>query len=665
MSNLGHLLDPASIAIAGLSADDRKHGARVLGHLRRLGYEGEVWGINPRLPHVEGTAVYASIQDLPHPPDLIVAAVPARPAVEIVAAGAGAGAVVVFAAGFAESGPEGVALQEELARAATSAGTRVLGPNSGGVIRPGRRLAASFLTCLDRPPAEIRSGPVGLVTQSGGTGSYVHNLAAARGEGLAISVATGNEADIELGEAIEAVAGLDEVGVVMAVVETVRNGSSFLAAVRAVHERGKRLVVCRIGTGETGGSLMASHTGAMAVAPAILKGIFDSLGVVSAETPAEAYDVAGVLARVPSAAGTRVAIVTHSGGAAILLADLADTVGVVLPPPGEALRRKVEPYLDHGAAGNPLDLGGIIGGPSRFAEVVELHARSGEFDAVLAVSTAHPPPHTEERVASLLAIDDDTPVIHLWMAGDQAEQGLATLRDRGAAVTEEPRAAIRALAALLGERPAGRDESPDLLSGPLEDWGLPLEVGVVVGAVDRAIEAADRLGYPVVLKAEAVGLVHRTEADAVRLDLRRSEEVESAYEAVLQGAAAAGWSDARVRVQPYRPGLEMIIGALAHPIFGPLVSVGMGGVLAEMTADVVFAPAPIGEASARGMIDRLRGRRLLDEFRGRAPADVVELARIVSIVSRGATGGHMKEIEINPLVWDGRSWVGVDWFVAD
>lgn len=665
MSDLGRLLDPGSIAIAGLSADQRKHGARVFGHLRRLGYGGEVWGVNPRLPHIQGAAVYSSIEDLPHPPDLIVAAVPARPAVAIAAAGVGAGAVIVFAAGFAERGPEGVALQEELARAATSAGTRVLGPNSGGVIRPDRRLAASFLTCLDRPPAEIRSGPVGLVTQSGGTGSYVHNLAAGRGEGLAISVATGNEADIELGEAIEAAAGLDEVRVVMAVVETVRNGSSFLAAVRAVHERGKRLVICRIGTGEKGEALMASHTGAMAVAPAIMEGIFDSLGVVSAETPAEAYDVAGVLARLPQTGGTRAGIVTHSGGAAILLADLADAAGVDLPSPGEAFRRKVEPYLDHGSAGNPLDLGGIIGGPSRFAEVVELHARSGEFDAVLAVSTAHPPAHTAERVASLLAIADETPVIHLWMAGDQAERGLAALRDHGAAVTEEPRAAIRALAGMGREPAPGREENPDPLSGPLEDWGLPLEVGVVVGAVDRAVEAAERLGFPVVLKAEADGLVHRTEADAVRVDLRRSEEVKEAFAAVLSGAAAAGWPDASVRVQRFRPGLEMIIGVVAHPTFGPIVSVGMGGVLAEITGDIVFAPAPIDEPTAKVMVDRLRGRRLLDGFRNRAPADMDELARIVSVVSRGAAGSHISEIEINPLIWDGRSWIGVDWLVAD
>jgi acyl-CoA synthetase (NDP forming) len=402
MSGLDRLLDPASIAIVGLSADPAKHGGRVLANLRKLGFAGDIWGVNPGLPDVVGVELFASLADLPASPDLAICAVPAAEVGNVAIAAHGVGGLVVFAGGFGESDADGAALESELGEQAMRAGVRVLGPNSGGVIRPGRGLAASFLTCLARPASEIRSGPVGLVTQSGGTGSYIHNLAAARGSGLAVSVSTGNEVDIRLGEAIDAVSRLDEVHVVLVLVETVRDGARFIEALRGSLERGKPVVACRIGTGERGKALMTTHTGAMALPERVLQGVLDSTGVITAETPGEAYEVAEMVAKSPIPAGPRAAIVTHSGGIAIHLADLAERDGVDLPQLGPGLRSTLEPLLDLGAANNPLDMGGIIGGAGRFAEVVDAFARSGEYDSVLAVSTAHPPAHTEERVRALL-----------------------------------------------------------------------------------------------------------------------------------------------------------------------------------------------------------------------------------------------------------------------
>ena len=232
MSALGRLLDPESIAIVGLSADPAKHGGRVLANLRKLRFPGEVWGVNPGLPPVDGVNVVASLADLPEAPDLVVCAVPAHAVRKIAMGAQGVGALMVFAGGFGESGDDGMALEADLSEWVERVGFRLLGPNSGGVIRRSKGLAASFLTCLDRNAGEIRSGPVGLVTQSGGTGSYIHNLAAARGGGLAVSVSTGNEADIQMGEAISAVSVLDEVKVVLALIETVRDGQVFIDAVR-------------------------------------------------------------------------------------------------------------------------------------------------------------------------------------------------------------------------------------------------------------------------------------------------------------------------------------------------------------------------------------------------------------------------------------------------
>jgi acyl-CoA synthetase (NDP forming) len=306
-------------------------------------------------------------------------------------------------------------------------------------------------------------------------------------------------------------------------------------------------------------------------------------------------------------------------------------------------------------------MGGIIGGPTRFAEIVELFAGSGDFDMVLAVSTAHPPAHTMQRVDALLALRTDTPVLHLWMAGDQAAGGWRALRDAGIAITEEPRAAVGALKGLGRSLRTDRRQNAPRLTGPLEDWGLPLVERRFAATPEEAGRVADDLGYPVVVKVESPGLAHKTEVGGVQVNLAGARAVLAAFHEVVDSAESNGLSATGVRVEPYRPGLELIVGALDDDTFGPLVSVGLGGILAELLEDVAFAPAPVTEPEALAMIDRLRGRPLLDGFRGSPAADLDQLARIISLVGRGLVGSRLQEVEINPLVWDGREWVAVDW----
>lgn len=662
MSGLARLLAPETVAIVGLSGDPAKHGSRVLANMRRLSYPGSIWGVNPSLPSVDGVEMFASLRDLPSPPDLVICAVPAAAAVEVARDCAGAGGVVVFAGGFGESGSSGREMQNRLGDALSGTGARLIGPNSGGVIRPSAGLAASFLTCLDRPAGEIRPGPVGLVTQSGGMGSYLHNHAAARGGGLAVSVSTGNEADVKAGEAIEAVASLDDVEAVLAIVETVRDGERFVAAVRKARAAGKPVVVCAIGQGRRGRALMTSHTGAMALPEPVLRGVLSSLGVVLAETPAEGLEIAEVAAASPPVDGDRVGVVTHSGGMAIHLADLAERAGLALPQPGAALQARLGPLLDLGAANNPLDLGGIIGGAARFSSAVEAFADSGEYDVVLAVSTAHPPKHSTERVESLLGLPPGAPVVHLWMAGDQAGDALGILRRAGAPVTEEPRAAVRSLAALTA--PAEAPEPTVPISGPLSSWDLPLVDFRLAASTEEAVEAAADVGYPVVVKIVSPGLAHKTEVGGVRPGLSSATQVESAFAEMTAAAVRGGLTVEGVRVEPYRPGLEMIVGGIVDDTFGPLVSVGLGGVHTELLGEVEFAPAPLSPAGARKLIERMRARPVLEEWRSGPRPDVEALAGVVSTVSRGLVGSSLSEIELNPLIWDGTAWVAVDWLAV-
>jgi len=202
------------------------------------------------------------------------------------------------------------------------------------------------------------------------------------------------------------------------------------------------------------------------------------------------------------------------------------------------------------------------------------------------------------------------------------------------------------------------------IEGAFDKWGLPLVEGGIARTTDEAIVIAKRLGYPVVVKVVSGGLAHKTEVGGVRLDLRDASAVSHAIDEVTAAATAVGQSVEGVRVERFRPGLELIVGGLIDPVFGPLISVGIGGVLTELLDDVVFALAPVDEGEAGAMVERLRGRALLDGFRGSSPADVDGLARIVSLVSRGMTGSGLREVEINPLIWDGEGWVGVDWLVV-
>lgn len=652
------MIDPRSIAIVGLSSDPAKHGSRVLRHLRQLGFAGEVYGVNPKTPEVAGVDMLPSVDQLATAPDLVVCAVPASAVVPVVESCSGVGGVVVFAGGFAESGESGRLRENELKSAATAAGVRVLGPNSGGIIRPGVGLAASFLTCLDRPVGEVRSGPVGLVTQSGGTGSFMHNLAAEQGSGLAISISTGNESDILLGEAVSAVASVPDTEVIVVVIETVRDGPGFVDAVRRSIASGKPVVVCRLGSGRRGGELMATHTGAMAVPAEVLGGVLETLGVHLAETPGEAFEVAEAVARL-GRTGPRMGVVTHSGGLALLLSDLAESHGLAMPPPGDELAKTLLPLLDHGSVANPLDMGGIIGGPTRFSEVVDVFAGSGEYDVVVAASSAHPPAHTGQRVDSLIASNPDVPVLHLWMAGDQGADGLTRLRATGVAVTTDPRVAMSAVA-VASDDLANNLERPSPLAGGVEQWGLPLVPGTVVGDAAEAAAAADAIGYPVVVKIASPLVTHKTEIGGVVVAIDDRQGVLDAYTRIIGQAKDAGVDVEHVRVEKYRPGLELIVGGFVDPQLGPIVSVGLGGIFTEIFGDVAYACAPVTDEEAGGMIDRLRMRPLLDGVRGAGAADVAELAHIVSTMSRGISGGGYREAEINPLIWDG-DWVAVDW----
>ncbi|OGL60253.1 MAG: hypothetical protein A3I72_04890 [Candidatus Tectomicrobia bacterium RIFCSPLOWO2_02_FULL_70_19] len=689
---LSRLLRPESIAIVGLSADPAKHGQRVLTFLRRFGYQKPVWGVNPNTPEVPGAEVFPRLRDLSRAPDAIVLAIPppAIPGVLEEAGEVGAGGAILFSGGFAEAGKEGASLQARIRDIARAGGVRLLGPNSAGIVHAAAGTVMSFLTCLERPAGEIRDGPVGLITQSGGNGSFIHNLAADRGSGLAISVSTGNEADVQAGEILEWLAGHPQVRVVAMLIETVRDGERFLNGARKAIAAGRPMVACKIGNSESGRRAVQTHTGALAGALRVYEAVFESLGIVSTRSPEEMFEVAEVLARAPVPKDDGVGVVTHSGGTAVQLADRADEAGVSLPAPSPGLQERLGPFLQFGAAANPADLGGIVTQPERFPEVVRCFLDEPAYGTVVVVSTPHPPSHTEGRARALVKLAQETakPLIHLWLAGGQAEHGLRILREAGASVATGMDPLVRALRGLSAARRMREERPPEAAGfGPalhekfraapgaatltepegkalLREAGIPVPPGRFVASEGEAVEAAGALGFPVVLKIVSPDVHHKTEVEGVRLNLRGPEEVRAAWretrESVRKRSPGARMTGALI--ERFLPGVEMILGIARDPAFGPLVLVGTGGVLAEVLEDVRFALPPVTRARAAELIHALKGARLLEGFRGRPKADLEGLADLVETISRLAVhfGDRFEELDLNPEVFSGGRWHVLD-----
>lgn len=658
-----------------------KHGARIVSHLRRFGFAGEVWGVNPRpdgLEQQHGVPVVASLEWMPTP-DVVVAAVPAPavPGVVEQAAKVGAGAVMVLASGFAETGPAGSELQRRTTALAKAHGLRLLGPNSAGIIDAGQGLVLSFLTCLDRPADQVRSGPVALLSQSGGTASLIHNAASARGSGLAVSVSTGNEADVGVGELLDAVLAREDVRAVALLLETVRDGDAFVAAARRALELGKPLVACKVGRTGAGAEVMATHTGAMATPWRRMEAAFRSLGITVAETPDELLEVSELMGATTVPTSDSAGVVTHSGGTAILLADGLTAAGVPLPPVSPRLRRDLTPYLQSGAPKNPADLGGILTGPERFGEAVRLFVDDPDLGTVVAVSTPHPPDHTVARAEDLVALTRSSPkpVVHLWLAGDLGAPGLEVLRRAGVPVSTDVRAVVTAVAGLAhlarvhadGHPPEphasipalpGRELDEATVKGWLRELGLATLPSIATTDHDVAVEAARRIGYPVVVKLLSGEVRHKSDLGGVHLDLRDDAGVVAACRAVDGAAHAAGLTGAGYLVEAFRPGVEMIVGLLQDPTFGPLVLVGTGGVQAELYDDVALGLAPMTPSEAARLVASLRGRALLRGFRGAPPADEGALATMVSELSRWAIAavGVVDEIDLNPVVHGAEGW---------
>lgn len=672
------LFTPRRIAVVGASERPGSAGAILWHNLAH--FDGEVIPVTPSAASVGGVTTYGTLRDVPGTLDLAVVAVPADAAVDVVADAAAVGVrcCIVLAAGFAESGPQGARRQRALVAAARAGDVLLVGPNCLGVQNLDLGLNASLASGTGRG-----GGGISVLTHSGSYAMALHALSQDEGIRFSCAYSAGNAAGLADHEVLTYLADTPGTRVVAAFVEALPHGRDLLDAVRRVTSH-TPVVLAAVGTSEAGRRSAASHTAALATDRRVWRDVLAGAGVTVVRTGLEMLDAARVLASGPPPRGSRVAVVTNSGGTGTELADLLTAEGLELPMLSADLQRRLAALLPpYAATGNPVDLTPVWALYSElYPQVVNMLARSGEVDVIVPVllhRAAEDAGVAQGLVrvrASLDADDVRVPVVVCWVAPDRARPQMLALHD--GAVPCLPWAeraaravghAVRAGAWQRGEhdppvaQPPGRPVPASAGTGLmgarqlLLSNGLPLVPSVSCATVQQAVEAARSLGEPVVLKVDHPDIAHKSDVGGVRTDLTDTRQVAAAA-AFLLGIAPG----AQVVVQPQLRGTELLVGALRDPTFGPVVAVGLGGVNVELVNEMAFAAAPLGVRDAQRLLDQPRLARVLDGWRGTPAVDRAALTALIRHVGDFlAAHPQIDSIDLNPVLCTPDGVVAVDW----
>ncbi|HEX2343381.1 MAG TPA: GNAT family N-acetyltransferase [Vicinamibacterales bacterium] len=665
--------EPASIAVVGANRERGKIGSEILHNLRSAGFPGALVPVHPTATEVQGLPAYRRVADIPGPIDLAVISVPADRVLDSVddCLAKGVRGICVISAGFSEAGPDGRAREAALVERIRAAGCRLIGPNCMGLLNtdPAFSLNATFSPVY--PPA----GGVAMSTQSGALGLAILDYARRLNIGISSFVSVGNKADVSGNDLIQYWAQDPRTSVILLYLESFGNPKKFSEIARRV-ARSKPIVAVKAGRSQAGARAASSHTGALASSDAVVDALFRQSGIIRTDTLEELFDVAALLAHQPVPRGRRVAILTNAGGPGILAADSCEANGLELPALSDATRAELRSFLPAAASvGNPVDM--LASAPAEhFKRGLAAVLRDEHVDSVLVIFI--PPLVTESDAVAAAIVESarhaaDKPVAAIFMRADGAPAALA-----GIPCFAFPEAAAIALAraAAYGawrQKPADtipvfEDLDRDRAQGVVENvlargggWMTPDESQALMGSIGiataparmvhtaaDAAAASRAMGQAVALKAIGPTLLHKTERQAIRLDLSGEAAVLSAY-ADLE--ARFGNELSGVLVQAMVPGgIEMLVGAVQDPIFGPLVVCGSGGVLVELVADRAFRIHPLGVRDAVEMIDELKGARLLRGYRGAPPVDEPALRDVLLRVSALLTiCPEVQELDINPV----------------
>lgn len=665
--------EPRGIAVVGASRTRGKIGSETLHNVIANGFTGGIYPVNPLASEIEGLRSYPSVASIPGPVDLAVIAVPATEVLDAVddCIAKGVRGTVVISAGFGEAGPEARAREAKLLEKIRAAGIRMIGPNCMGLLNtdPAVKLNATFSQVF--PPA----GGVAMSTQSGALGVAILDYARRLNIGISSFVSIGNKPDVSGNDLLQYWAEDPRTDVILLYLESFGNPRKFSQIARRV-SRQKPIVAVKSGRSTAGMRAASSHTGALASSDAAVDALCRQAGVIRTSTLEEMFDVAALLATQPLPRGPRVAILSNAGGPCILAADACEANGLELPALGEGTKNALRAFLPEAASvGNPVDM--LASAPAEhFKRALDLLLADENVDSVMtifippvvaeaepvarAVVSAAKQPTGKPIVATFMQIDG-TPTVLTPVPCYPFPESAAIALSRAVSYAAWRRRDEGSVPVLEGiDRAAARRVVEGALSRG-GGWLSPMEVSEVLAAMglkaarcrmahsaDDAVAAASAIGYPVALKAVGASILHKSDAGAVRLNLRDAPEVRSTYDSF---ASAFGVDLSGVLVQEMvNDGVEMFIGALHDPSFGPVLACGSGGVLVDLLRDSVFRLHPLTDRDALEMLQEVRGASRLRGYRGAPVADEEGLRQALLRVSALLdVCPEIEELDINPV----------------
>ncbi|WP_422085175.1 acetate--CoA ligase family protein [Variovorax sp.] len=684
-TDLSRLIHPRSIALVGASDRPQSIGGRTLSNLLdHSQIDGELYLVNPTKAELRGRRCWPSVTSLPQTPDVAVIAVPASGVLAVMeeCAARRVPFAIILTSGFGEAGPEGEQAQARLKEIADQAGMRIYGPNCPGLTNVNQRLGMTFSPSF---PHDLVKGPIGLATQGGGLGRNVMQ-AMERGIGIGLWASTGNEVDLQVADFIHYMATAPDIKVIVTLLEGIKDGPRFLAALQCAADNGKPVIALKVGKSEYGQRAAQSHTASLTGSAEVNSAVFRQYGVIEVDDIDELVDTAWLFARAMPSEREAIGVYCSSGGTTALTADAVGLAGLTLaefaPHTTELLRSKLP---DYAAVNNPVDTtAAVLSDADLIESTLGAVAADPNLGCVIAPIALDYGETTIRMAQTIIAAQArvQSPIVPIWMSDRLGEgyrmlvaAGFAPPRSVGKAITAIKRwtewgqrhrgmagQSVRRRPASMPQAPAGAVRNLSELEAKtlLGQAGIPLLPVAVARTRAEARLLADGMGYPVVAKIASPDILHKSDIGGVKVGISHGLQVELAWDDIMASARhhKPGAAIDGLLIEKMAPsgGIELMAGVTRDPVFGHVMTFGMGGVYVEILRDVTRRLLPLSAADAASMVREMRCFPVLAGARGRPVADVPALERLLMGVSEFvmANAERIEEMDLNPI------WVGAE-----
>ncbi len=694
--NLDKIFKPNAVAVIGTRGKKHSSGSLLVKNLIRAGYKGRIFVVGHNYKSVGGLAAYRSISDIKQPVDLAVFVTPIAEIPELIkeCAEIKIGGAVIISAGEKEIGEKGQQLKARIRDEAVKSGLRLIGPNCVGIINIQSRLNASLIDTMPLP------GKLAFISHSRAICSSILDFSLKQAIGFKYFASIGSMLDVDFGDMINYVGNDPDVTSIVLYMAGLTNARKFMSAARAV-SRIKPIVVLKAGKSAAGALAAASHTGALAGEDTVYDAAFKRAGIVRVNTIEELFDCAELMAKQRTPSGSRLAIITNGGGPGVMATDALSEYGLRPASLNQETLKAFDDFLPpHWSKGNPIDILGDAS-PQQWRKAIEVCLSAGEIDGLVVIfvpQTLNNAVTVAKAIRGLLSNMSHPPVFAVWMGGKKVEKGRKILNEAGVPTYETPERAIWAFLymysyarnlEMLQEIPPklprfleynqveakaivakASEEGSTLLTemgskALLSAYGIPVNPTEVAFSPQEAVALAKKIGYPVAMKVHSRDIVHKSDAFAVKLNLRSREDVRSAFSRIMESTRAynakAEIMGVTVQTMLNRPDYELFFGSKLDKDFGPVILFGMGGIMTEILKDQAIALPPLNRLLARRLIESTRIFNILKGYRNRPAANLDLLEEILIRISQLITDfPEIAELDINPMIFVEDRAVAVD-----